>query len=162
AELVGVTLLIALLAARARRGPAILFETQGHDEGHALGYLGPFLAAARMASYVLYGFDTAGTLAEETDQPRRRAPRAILSALGARAGPRAGADPNSALARGRDRRPRGSPPDCQHRPASRDRNAVLGRHRLGEPGLPPGHLPDADRTAPAPTARAPTTRGRGR
>jgi amino acid transporter len=38
-----------------------------------------------MASYVLYGFDTAGTLAEETSQPRRRAPRAILSALGAAA-----------------------------------------------------------------------------
>ena len=36
-----------------------------------------------MASYVLYGFDTAGTLAEETDQPRRRAPRAILQALAA-------------------------------------------------------------------------------
>src|SRR5262249_12102904 len=85
AELVGVALLIALLAARLRRGPAILFETQGRGSGHTLGYLGPFLAAARMASYVLYGFDTAGTLAEETGQPRRRAPRAILSALGAAA-----------------------------------------------------------------------------
>src|SRR5262245_23331054 len=57
AELVGVTLLIALLAAKLRRGPAILFETQGRGRGHAWGYLGPFLAAARMASYVLYGFD---------------------------------------------------------------------------------------------------------
>ena len=38
-----------------------------------------------MASYVLYGFDTAGTLAEETGQPRRRAPRAILQALAAAA-----------------------------------------------------------------------------
>jgi amino acid transporter len=36
-----------------------------------------------MASYVLYGFDTAGTLAEETNQPRRRAPWAILRALSA-------------------------------------------------------------------------------
>ena len=85
AELVGVTLLIALLAVRLRRGPAILVETQGRGGGHALGYLGPFLAAALMASYVLYGFDTAGTLAEETDHPRRRAPRAILSAVGAAA-----------------------------------------------------------------------------
>ena len=33
-----------------------------------------------MASYVLYGFDTAGTLAEETGDPRRRAPWAILRA----------------------------------------------------------------------------------
>jgi amino acid transporter len=59
-----------------------LFETQGRGAGQALGYLGPFLAAALMASYVLYGFDTAGTLAEETRQPRRRGPWAILQALG--------------------------------------------------------------------------------
>ncbi len=38
-----------------------------------------------MASYVLYGFDTAGTLAEETGEPRRRAPWAILQALAAAA-----------------------------------------------------------------------------
>ena len=64
AELVGVTLLIVLLAARIRRGPAVLFDTLGRGDGQALGYVGPFLAAALMASYVLYGFDTAGALAE--------------------------------------------------------------------------------------------------
>jgi len=81
AELVGVTLLIVLLAARIRRGPAVLFETLGRGDGQALGYAGPFLAAALMASYVFYGFDTAGALAEETDLPRRRAPWAILQAI---------------------------------------------------------------------------------
>jgi urea carboxylase system permease len=85
AELCGVALLIVLLAARIRRGPAILFDTQHHGRGTALGYLGPFLAASLMASYVLYGFDTAGALAEETDTPRRRAPWAILQALAAAA-----------------------------------------------------------------------------
>jgi urea carboxylase system permease len=85
AELVGVLLLIGLLAVRAVRGPTVLFDTQGRGDGRPMGYLGPFLAAALMASYVLYGFDTAGTLAEETDQPRRRAPRAILQALSAAA-----------------------------------------------------------------------------
>jgi amino acid transporter len=41
-----------------------------------------FLAATALtASYVLYGFDTAGTLAEETHDPRTKAPRAILQAL---------------------------------------------------------------------------------
>ena len=83
AELIGVTVLIVLLAANIRRGPSVLFDMQGHGEGRPGGYLGPFLAAALMASYVLYGFDTAGTLAEETDQPRRRAPWAILRALAA-------------------------------------------------------------------------------
>ena len=34
-----------------------------------------------MAMFVLYGFDTAGALAEETDNPRCRAPGAILLAL---------------------------------------------------------------------------------
>jgi urea carboxylase system permease len=82
AELAGVVLLIGLLAARVCRGPSILFDTQGRGGGRPMGYLGPFLAAALMASYVLYGFDTAGTLAEETDQPRRRAPWAILQAVG--------------------------------------------------------------------------------
>jgi urea carboxylase system permease len=81
AELIGVVLLIGLLFAHARRGPAILLDAMGHDRGGSWGYLGPALAAALMASYVLYGFDTAGTLAEETGHPRRRAPRAILQAL---------------------------------------------------------------------------------
>jgi urea carboxylase system permease len=85
AELIGVALLVLLLAVKVRRGPAVLFETLGHGDGGALPYLGPFLAASLMASYVLYGFDTAGSLAEETDEPRRRAPRAILQALAASA-----------------------------------------------------------------------------
>src|SRR5207248_7135387 len=51
-------------------------------EGAALA--APFLASAALtASYVMYGFDTAGSLAEETTDPRRTAPRAILQALAA-------------------------------------------------------------------------------
>jgi len=83
AELAGVVLLIVLLALRTRRGPEILLDVQGRGAGAPGGYFGPFLAAAVMASYVLYGFDTAGTLAEETADPRRRAPKAILTALAA-------------------------------------------------------------------------------
>jgi urea carboxylase system permease len=83
AELIGVTILIGLLAIYVRRGPAVLFDTQGRGDGSPGGYIGPFLAASLMASYVLYGFDTAGTLAEETDCPRRRAPWAILQAIAA-------------------------------------------------------------------------------
>jgi urea carboxylase system permease len=81
AELLGVVLLIVLLAAHLRRGPAILFAARGRSAGTPLGFLGPMLAASLMASYVMYGFDTAGSLAEETDEPRRRAPWAILQAL---------------------------------------------------------------------------------
>jgi urea carboxylase system permease len=86
-ELAGVVLLIVLLALRAIRGPGeVLFDTQGKSDGEPLGYLGPFLAAAGLtASYVMYGYDTAGSLAEETNDPRKKAPRAILQALAAAA-----------------------------------------------------------------------------
>ena len=83
AELVGVTILIVLFALHIRRGPMVLWDTLGRGASEPGGYFGPFLAAALMASYVLYGFDTAGTLAEETDLPRRGAPWAILQALAA-------------------------------------------------------------------------------
>jgi amino acid transporter len=79
-------LLIVLLVIHARRGPQVVWDTEDKGTDHPLGYLGPFLAAALMASYVMYGFDTAGSLAEETRAPRRRAPRAILQALAAAAG----------------------------------------------------------------------------
>ncbi len=85
AELFGVLLLIILLAVHVCRGPGVLFDTQGRGAGQPGGYFGAFCAAAVMASYVMYGYDTAGTLAEETNEPRRRAPRAILQALTAAA-----------------------------------------------------------------------------
>jgi amino acid transporter len=45
--------------------------------------LGPnsFLAAMFMSLFVIYGFDTASTLAEETRDPRRSAPKAVLFAV---------------------------------------------------------------------------------
>ena len=87
AELLGVAVLIILLLARARRGPSVLFQIQtpgrsGSGSGSA-AWLSALFAAAVMPSYVLYGFDTAGTLAEETRDPRRRAPWAILRAISA-------------------------------------------------------------------------------
>src|SRR5439155_13782074 len=42
---------------------------------------GTFLAAMFMSLFVIYGFDTASTLAEETKNPRREAPRAVLAAV---------------------------------------------------------------------------------
>jgi amino acid transporter len=43
-----------------------------------------FLAAMFMSLFVIYGFDTASTLAEETRDPRRSAPKAVLySVIGA-------------------------------------------------------------------------------
>ncbi len=84
-ELLAAVLLIALLSGHAVRGPGVVFEVRASGPADGFGAFGPFLAAAVMAAYVMYGFDTAGTLSEETIDPRRRAPRAILQALGAAA-----------------------------------------------------------------------------
>jgi urea carboxylase system permease len=83
AELVGVTLLIILLAFHITRGPGVVFETNGTGAGHSWGYFGAFLAGSIVSVYVMYGFDTAGSLAEETNNPRKHAPSAILRALAA-------------------------------------------------------------------------------
>jgi urea carboxylase system permease len=80
-ELVAAVLLVVLLAVNLRRGPAALLETAGTGEGRSSGYLGAFLVAALASGYVMYGFDTASSLGEETRDPRRTAPRAILTAL---------------------------------------------------------------------------------
>jgi urea carboxylase system permease len=82
-ELCGSTLLVILLIAHVKHGPQIVTETNGTGAGHAGGYVGAFLVAAIMSAYVFYGFDTAGSLAEETLEPRKHAPKAILRAISA-------------------------------------------------------------------------------
>jgi amino acid transporter len=42
---------------------------------------GTFLIAMFMSLYVIYGFDTASTLAEETKDPRRAAPKAVIASV---------------------------------------------------------------------------------
>lgn len=87
AELVGVALIIVLLVFYIQRGPGVVFTSQGAGPGlpgwESLGYLAPLLLAAIMPAYVMFGFDTAGSLAEETKNPSRTTPRALLRALAA-------------------------------------------------------------------------------
>lgn len=80
-ELGASLLLVIALVVHLKRGPGLVFDTHGTESGHSWGYFGAFLVASLMSAYVFYGFDTAGSLAEETTQPRRHAPRAILRAL---------------------------------------------------------------------------------
>jgi len=81
AELIGSSILVILLIFHFHRGPGIVTHTLGTGAGHSWGYFGAFLIGGIMSAYVMYGFDTAGTLAEETNDPRRAAPPAILRAL---------------------------------------------------------------------------------
>ncbi|HXR65607.1 MAG TPA: amino acid permease [Ktedonobacteraceae bacterium] len=50
--------------------------------GFGTGFGGAFLAAMFMSLFVIYGFDTAGTLGEETKNPQKNAPRGVLWAIG--------------------------------------------------------------------------------
>lgn len=88
AELIGVVLVIILLAVHAVRGPGVVTSSHGAagpstPGWEVLGYAAPLMLAAIMPAYVMFGFDTAGSLAEETRNPRRRTPIALLQALGA-------------------------------------------------------------------------------
>ncbi|MGH2918829.1 MAG: amino acid permease [Solirubrobacteraceae bacterium] len=77
-ELIGVTALIVLLFSHAERGPDAVLHQTGAAPG---GYLAAFIISALMAAYVMVGFDSAGELSEETRDPRRTAPLAIVRAL---------------------------------------------------------------------------------
>ncbi len=85
AELIGASVLVILLIFHFTRGPGVVFHSLGLGKGHSWGYFGAFIIGGIMSAYVMYGFDTAGTLAEETNEPRRAAPPAILRALTAAA-----------------------------------------------------------------------------
>jgi urea carboxylase system permease len=80
-ELVAAVLLIIAFLVHVTRGPGVVFETHNLGADWKLGYLGAFLAASLASSYVMYGFDTASSLGEESLNPRKNAPRAILRAL---------------------------------------------------------------------------------
>ena len=74
-------LIVIILAINVKRGPDVFFSTEGYGQGESLGYLGVFFIASLASLYVMYGFDTASSLGEETLEPRRTAPRAILRAI---------------------------------------------------------------------------------
>jgi len=80
-ELIAAVLIVIILAFNIKRGPDIFFSTQGYGAGESAGYLSAFLVASLASLYVMYGFDTASSLGEETVEPRRTAPKAIARAI---------------------------------------------------------------------------------
>jgi len=78
-EIVGVVALIILLFVHTKRGPSVVTDTGGTAGSGS--YLWPLLASSLMAAYVMYGFDSAAELSEETRDPRRTTPPAIVRAL---------------------------------------------------------------------------------
>ena len=78
-EIAGVVLVSVLLLLHVHRGPEVVFQTNGVQGTGS--YLWPFLASMLMAAYVMYGFDSAAELSEETTDPRRTAPKAIIRCM---------------------------------------------------------------------------------
>ena len=76
-EILGMVVFAFILAAfHHHQSGAVIFHTGGTNLT-----TGTFLIAMFMSLYVIYGFDTASTLAEETRNPRREAPRAVLASV---------------------------------------------------------------------------------
>lgn len=80
-ELIAAVLIVVLLAVNLQNSPAVFFSANGYGAGESMGYLGVFLIASLASGYVMYGFDTASSLGEETVEPRRTAPKAIARAI---------------------------------------------------------------------------------
>jgi amino acid transporter len=76
-ELLGLFVFAIILALfHNNQGVGVVFDTGG-----ATFNASNFLVAMFMGLFVIYGFDTASTLAEETNDPRRVAPRAVLGSI---------------------------------------------------------------------------------
>jgi urea carboxylase system permease len=76
-EILGMVVFALILAlAHNHQGAGVIFQTGGTSVTGS-----SFLAAMFMSLFVIYGFDTASTLAEETRNPRREAPKAVLSSI---------------------------------------------------------------------------------
>jgi len=66
------------------QGPHISLQSAANPwtPGLGFGFGGAFIAATFMSLFVIYGFDTAGTLGEETRNPQKNAPRGVLWSIG--------------------------------------------------------------------------------
>ena len=80
-EILGmVVFALILLLLYHHQSAGVVFNGNALSAGGA-NPLGTFFAAMFMSLFVIYGFDTASTLAEETKNPRREAPRAVLASI---------------------------------------------------------------------------------
>jgi len=76
-EILGMVIFAFILAIfHNHQGVGVIFHTGGQSLT-----VSTFLVAMFMSLYVIYGFDTASTLAEETKDPRREAPKAVLASV---------------------------------------------------------------------------------
>jgi amino acid transporter len=84
-EILGMVVFAVFLAiVHNNNGVGVIFQSSqagNYAEFPAATTLPFFLVGMFMSLYVIYGFDTASTLAEETRNPRAEAPKAVLAAV---------------------------------------------------------------------------------
>src|SRR5207253_2654173 len=81
-EILGmVVFALILLIFFHHQSAGVIFDTSYLGSGGFTSQAGVFLAAMFMSLFVIYGFDTASTLAEETKNPRVEAPKAVLASV---------------------------------------------------------------------------------
>jgi urea carboxylase system permease len=84
-EVLGMVVFAIILAvAHNNQGLGVVFDSS--KTGNIFEFPAPFslsffLVAMFMSLYVIYGFDTASTLAEETHNPRQEGPKAVLASV---------------------------------------------------------------------------------
>jgi amino acid transporter len=84
-EVLGMVVFAIFLAiTQNNQGAGVIFDTD--KTGNIFQFpadvtLGFFLVGMFMSLYVIYGFDTASTLSEETHNPRQEAPKAVLASV---------------------------------------------------------------------------------
>jgi urea carboxylase system permease len=71
-----------LFSGPSPKDPVLQTPSAPWTPGFGTSYFGAFAAALFMSLFVIYGFDTAGTLGEETKDPQRNAPRGVLWSIG--------------------------------------------------------------------------------
>lgn len=75
-EIIGLIILLVVLFIHTSRGPSVVL-----GGGVPSPTFWSFLSSTLMAAYVMYGFDSAAELSEETNDPRRTTPKAIIQCL---------------------------------------------------------------------------------
>jgi urea carboxylase system permease len=76
-EILGMVIFAFIMALfHNHQGIGVIFHTQGQSLTFST-----FLTAMFMSLFVIYGFDTASTLSEETKDPRREAPKAVIGSI---------------------------------------------------------------------------------
>jgi amino acid transporter len=80
-EIVGMVVFALILILFYHRQSAAVFTDFSYLGSGFNVQVGTFLGAMFMSLFVIYGFDTASTLAEETKNPRKSAPQAVLASI---------------------------------------------------------------------------------